>query len=191
MKLMSGLIATSGAAAGLVLGNYLYEADKKANENNEVPVPFYTVRKAAEDIGKEAGKIYNNIKEKITKKPEEVVESAAETEETITEETAVEEAPVEEANAEKVEESEDKEVVESSDSEVVEAKVIDATVIDGKAVVVEEAPEAVKASAVTNDDPVIPKFTVVKEETSEVTKTTTEPKKKSTASKKKEDVAAK
>ena len=101
MKLMSGLIATSGAAAGLVLGNYLYEADKKANEQNEVPVPFYTVRKAAEDIGKEAEKIYNNFKERVSKKPEDVDEEvAAETTEESTivteEETVVvEEAPEE------------------------------------------------------------------------------------------------
>ena len=202
MKLMSGLIATSGAAAGLVLGNYLYEADKKANEYNEVPIPFYTVRKAAEDIGKEAEKLYTNIKNKVTKKSEETVATdtsleSAETEESKLEETTVSdtEVPTEDVAVEKIEETtDDKAVVESSDSEVAEAKVIDATVIDGKAVVVEEAPEEVKSTATNDskDEPIIPKFTVTDEDpVAEETTKVTEPKRKSSTSKKKEDVAAK
>ena len=76
MSMKSVALATMGATAGFVAGNYLYNLDKEANKYKEVPVPFYTVRKVAEDISKETKKMVDDIKAKCCKNAEEVIADA-------------------------------------------------------------------------------------------------------------------
>jgi len=160
MSMKSLIMTTTGAAAGMILGNYLYETDKKVNEGKETPVPFYTVRKAAEDIGKKAEETYNDIKDKIYKKKKE---------ETATEEVA--DSTVE--TVEKVE-AEVIEAEKEDNNEIDESKVIDVEVVGDKAVPAdqENKEETVETKAEENTgsvEPIIPaaeeakpaKFTIV------------------------------
>lgn len=169
MSMKSIIMSTTGATAGVIIGNYLYEADKKANQYNEIPVPFYTVRKAADDIKKSVEKTYNDIKDKITKKDQ-------------NDQNQQEELFAEETTAETVVEAAE-EVVEASSPEVTEAEVIEAEVIEGKAVpvaetvteqsseepkvvvetVTEQSAEEPKVVAETAET-TIPKFTVTDEQ---------------------------
>lgn len=124
MSMKSVGLATMGATTGLIAGNYLYNLDKEANKYKEVPVPFYTVRKAADDIGKETKKMVDNIKAKCQgKKDQEEVHQ-------MTDEEVVEELK----NAE-IHEVVNEEVVEELKNS--EQPVIDAKVVDGKAVEVD------------------------------------------------------
>lgn len=162
MSMKSIIMTTTGAAAGMLIGNYLYDTDKKANAEKETPVPFYTVRKVAEDISKKAEETYNDIKTKINKrkedKSEEVVE---ETEEVVSETT---------------EEVVEAEVVETSNEDnknIDESKVIDVEVVNDKAVPVDQKIEQedktdeskndtsnVEPIIPSTEETTIPKFTI-------------------------------
>lgn len=122
MSMKSIIMTTTGAAAGMLIGNYLYETDKKANTEKENPVPFYTVRKAAEDISKKAEETYNDIKAKFNKKNK----SEESTEEVVVETT------------EEIVEAEVVESVPEDNKDIDESKVIDVEVVDEKAVPVNQ-----------------------------------------------------
>lgn len=122
MSMKSIIMTTTGAAAGMLIGNYLYETDKKANAEKENPVPFYTVRKAAEDISKKAEETYNDIKAKFNKKNK----SEESTEEVVVETT------------EEIVEAEVVESVPEDNKDIDESKVIDVEVVDEKAVPVNQ-----------------------------------------------------
>lgn len=159
MSMKSIIMTTTGAAAGMLIGNYLYETDKKDNAEKENPVPFYTVRKAAEDISKKAEETYNDIKAKINKKKEDKAEKVAE-----------------EVVPETTEEVVEAEVIESTvedNKDIDESKVIDVEVVDDKAVPVNQETkqdDETKASTddtsnvepiiPTSEEKVIPKFTI-------------------------------
>lgn len=159
-------LATAGAVAGMIGGNYLYSLDKKANEFKEVPVPFYTVRKVAKDITNETKKmgedIGNNCKKVIND-----IKAKCQNQE--------------------VHEMTDEEVTEEL-NQVNEQTVIDAEVVDGKAIEVDaegnpvQQPEEVKVVGDT-EEATIPQFTVLDQvpaEEPEKKKTTTKAKSKST-----------
>lgn len=151
MSMTTIILSTTGAATGMAIGNYLYEADKKANQYCEVPRPFYTVRKAAKDISQKAEDVYNDIKSKFNKK------------ETSNEELTAEEVEVimgEDVTGEAVE-------VVSVESNENESEVIDTEVVGDKAVPVEEVAEKTEEAPAEEtkessnlDEEVTPKFTI-------------------------------
>ena len=152
MSMTTIILSTTGAAAGMAIGNYLYEADKKANQYCEVPKPFYTVRKAAKDVSQKAEDIYNDIKSKFTKK------ETSDTNEELTAEE-VEVIMEEDVTGEAVE----TETVENNESTVT----IDTEVVGDKAVPVEEVAEKTEEAPAEEtkessnlDEEVTPKFTI-------------------------------
>lgn len=132
MSMKSVALATMGATAGFVAGNYLYNLDKEANKYKEVPVPFYTVRKVADDISKETKKMVDEIKAKCCKNAEEVID-----------EDVVEEVE------QQIHEVTDEEVAEELKSS--EQPIIDATVVDGKAVEVDGEGNPVSMQTIKED----------------------------------------
>lgn len=120
-------LAAVGATAGMIGGNYLYNLDKEANKYKEVPVPFYTVRKVADDIGKETKKMVDDIKAKCQPKQEEVTEEKVH--------QMTDEEVAQELEQPQVHEVTDEEVAEELNNN--NQQIIDAEVVDGKAVPVD------------------------------------------------------
>lgn len=116
-------LAAMGAGFGVIGGNYLYNLDKKVNESNEVIVPFYTARKAATDLGKTVDSIKEKCQSKFKKCNQEDVDQVVE----MTDEEVAAELQQDQAE------------VISAEETSCEQNVIDAEVVDGKAVPVDGA----------------------------------------------------
>ena len=132
-----------GAMVGIKAGEFLYEMDKEANKYMEVPIPFYTAKKAAKNISDGACKIYSDIVSKIKKESDEPSEA---------------EAPVEDANIHIVT---DEEMAEELNCPQPESQVIETEIIDGKAVPVNEQQQPVQPDEENNGEAQIPKFTII------------------------------
>lgn len=171
MSMKSVMMSTVGATTGLILGNYLYEADKKANQYMEVPVPFYTVRKAAKDTAAAVENKYNEIKEKF-KKDDQDQEAVHQ----MTDEEVMEE--LQQPNIHEVTDEEVTEMLQKDQEAAVETtahEIIDAEVVGDKVVPVNQEAEQVETTEQieqvnpTNNEQVvgsteetsIPHFTVV------------------------------
>ena len=163
-------LATAGAVAGMIGGNYLYSLDKKANEFKEVPVPFHTIKNLSNQLSKETDK----LAEEWMKKSKEAVRNAIKNGFDSIKTTCKDE---------EVHEMTDEEVSEELNN-TNEQAVIDAEVVDGKAVEIEvdaegnpvQQPEEVKVVGDT-EEATIPQFTVVDQVPVE------EPEKKKTSTK--------
>ena len=121
-------LATIGATAGMIGGNYLYNLDKKANKYKEVPVPFYTVRRVANDISNETKKMVDDIKVKCQQPKQEEV-FTQEVHQMTDEEVA------QELEQPQIHVVTDEEVAEELNNN--NQQVIDTEVVDGKAVPVD------------------------------------------------------
>lgn len=135
-------LATIGATAGMIGGNYLYNLDKEANKYREVPVPFYTVRKVADDISKEAKKMVDDIKAKCQSKNEETVEQEVH--------QMTDEEVAQELEQPQIHEVTDEEVAEELNNN--NQQVVDAKVVDGKAVPVDAEGNLISAEEDKQDE---------------------------------------